>query len=384
MSAADKYAVTNEEDEPLLPVSSDKAAKPLTLRQQVYLYLEEPLSSTTAMVVTGFIFTCIALSVAAFVVESLPSMEQYHQMWFMLETFFVGVFTIEYIVRLWATVPEHKTLCQFIIDPFNVIDVLAIAPYYISLMLQFSTGEPHAGSLRFLRSLRLLRLLKLARYSQQAKIIAIALSRSGASLVMLACLLGCALTLFSTLIFLVERGTWDKDQGCYIRKEDGLCSPYQSIPESSWWVITSMTTVGYGDTFPKTNVGRVVAAFCMVGGILSVALPTTVLGVQFSDAYDAVTEEMASQAIRNTLPKGGLRDELGRTLANLEVFDAQMKKLFPELNASLLAVTEKHPIKRAAIDVGWAPLADANMNALQSVRQYLESIHEATKRPGQQ
>jgi len=333
------------------------------------------------MVVTGVLFTCIVLSVAAFVVESLPSMERYHQTWFILETFFVGVFTVEYLVRLWATVPEHKTLCQFIIDPFNVVDLLAIAPYYISLTMRFTTGAPSGEGFRVLRALRLLRLLKLARYSKQAKIIAIALSRSGASLVMLACLLGCALTLFSTLIFLVERGTWDAQQGCYVRKEDGACSPYQSIPEASWWAITTMSTVGYGDTFPKSHLGRVVAAFCMVGGILSVALPTTVLGVQFSDAYDEVTAEMHAQEIRNSLPTGGLHSELGRTLANLDVLGAQMDKLLPELNASLMKVTENCPMKRAAIDVGWAPLAEANTRALQSVKEYLQSIHEVVRRP---
>lgn len=385
MAAADKDPGGNDEDEPLLPSSSAKGVKQPTLRERVYLLMEEPLSSTAAMFVTGLIGTCIVLSVVAFCVETMPSMEQYRETWFMLETIFVGVFTAEYLIRLWSTVPEQKTFCSFVIDPFNVIDVLAIAPYYLTLIITLTMGGPAGVDLRVLRALRLLRLLKLARYSAQAKIIVIALSRSGASLVMLTFLLLFALILFSTLIFVVERGSWSAREGCYVRKEDGACSPFQSIPEASWWAITTMTTVGYGDVFPKSSLGRVVGACCMIGGILSVALPTTVLGVQFSDAYDDVTAEMQAQSIRKSLPEGhGLHDELAKSLANLEELGAQMRKLMPELNRSLLAVTANSPMKRAAVDAGWGPLADANDHALHSVQDYLRSIYEGAQRSAKQ
>lgn len=382
MAAADKGDDRHDEDEPLLPKSAAKKTAPLTLRQRAYLLMEEPSSSTAASVVTLLIAVCIVLSVAAFCAESIPSMEKYRKMWFYLETFFVAVFTIEYLGRLWATVPDQRTLGEFVSDPFNMIDVLAIAPYYLGILMTYTMGGPHGLDLRVLRALRLLRLLKLGRYSEQATIIVVALRRSGASLVMLMFFLLFALIFFSSMIFFVERGHWDAQAGCYVRKEDGACSPFQSIPESSWWAITTMTTVGYGDVFPKSTLGRIVGAFCMIGGILSVALPTTVLGVQFSDAYDEVSAEMQAKAIRKSLPAGrGLQDELGKTLMNLEGLGAELKRLLPEINESLLKVTERSPMKRAAINAGWAPLAHANVLALGSVMEFLTSIHKATRVP---
>lgn len=370
----------DDEDEPLLPGSASGRVKEKPgFRTQVYLMLEEPSSSTAAMAVTLFIGLCIVLSVVAFCIESIPSMERYKTYWFILETVFVVIFTIEFLIRLWVTVPDHQTFYRFITDPFNVIDVLAIAPYYVDVVMRLTVGTAHGVDLRILRALRLIRLLKLGRYSSQAKIIATALGRSGASLLMLVFLLLFALIFFSTLIFLVERGTWSAQNGCYVRKEDDACSPFQSIPEASWWAITTMTTVGYGDVFPKSDIGRVVAAFCMVVGILSVALPTTVLGVQFADAYDEVSEEMQAKAIRRSLPEGrGLHDELAKTMMNLEGLEAELTKLLPELHSSLLQVTENSPLKRAAVQAGWASLAEANVKALGSAQEFLRSIHQRT------
>merc|ERR1719201_1187200 len=74
------------------------------------------------------------------------------------------------------------------------------------------------------------------------------------------------------------------DKGCYTRELDGgKCSPYQSILLTLWWAITTMTTVGYGDTIPVSNAGRLVGGLAMLGGIIMLALPTTVFGAQFAE-----------------------------------------------------------------------------------------------------
>merc|ERR1719235_1445716 len=202
------------------------------------------------------------------------------------------------------------TFQKFVLDPMNIVDILSIAPFFIDLLLVYlNKGQGSNVDLRVLRALRLMRVFKIGRYSTQLQLIGGAMARSMGSLVMLGLCMIFALIIFSTMIFLVERGTWDESSACYVRlgdrtgSLDGLCSPFQSIPEASWWAITTMTTVGYGDTFPITSGGRVVGGLTMVIGILCVALPTTVLGVQFSDSFAAVTEEKQIQDLKARLPE---------------------------------------------------------------------------------
>merc|ERR1719387_1581193 len=150
-----------------------------------------------------------------------------------------------------------------------------------------------------------------------------------------------ATIIFATLIFLMERGIWDQDKGCYVRAGDqfsrygsldGECSPFESVPLAAWWAITTMTTVGYGDTFPITTSGRVIGAITMVIGILCIALPTTVLGVQFSEHFAEVTEEMAVRDVKNKIPdKEHLQDELRKEMDSIDELQQKIKDLLPQI-----------------------------------------------------
>jgi hypothetical protein len=177
----------------------------------------------------------------------------------------------------------------------NVIDLLAVLPFFIELLILY-TGT--YLDTRFLRSVRLLRLFKFGRHSTQLQLIMGGLKKSVWPLVLVFMMLALALVMFGTAMFMVERGKWDSVAQCYVRS-DGQCSPFQSIPQSFWWGIATLTTVGYGDVYPMTAAGRVVAAFAMVTGILCVALPTTVLGVQFSEAYADLKAQMEMDNLRN-------------------------------------------------------------------------------------
>jgi len=309
-----------------------------TIRHKVYQLFEEPESSRAAFFVVFFIIACIVASTIAFCLETVPSLEKHHEVFFILEIFFVTVFSIEYIARFWASVPEKMSCTKFFFAPLNLIDILSVLPFYIGLVMTYVLkGQQLELDLRVLRALRLVRIFKIGRYSSQLKLIAGAMERSMASLVMLGLCMIFALIIFSTLIFLVERGTWDAKQGCYVRTGDrmgsldGLCSPFQSIPEACWWAITTMTTVGYGDTFPITDGGRVVGGLTMVIGILCVALPTTVLGVQFSDSFAQVTEEKEIQDLKAKLPE---KDESSESSDAIE-FRRGALALIPSLNIAL-------------------------------------------------
>lgn len=277
-------------------------------RYSVYQLFDEPDSSTGAMVVFAIMMLLILLSVVCCIAETLPSLERDEdaQLFFWVtEIVVVLIFTVEYIVRFWAT-PLPK--CKFICQPFNVIDVLAILPFYVTLIIFMVHGPLEGGTfesvMRLLRSLRLLRVLRLGKYSEDLGYMSEALYRSTNFFVILAFLL-IALTLaFSSLIWIFERGEWDEKKKCFVRPAESHfsgCSPFDSVPQSSWWAIVTLSTVGYGDAFPISLGGRIVGGFAMFSGILAVALPTAVLGVEFIKHYQERLEEKKLLKMRQGL-----------------------------------------------------------------------------------
>lgn len=261
-------------------------------RYKMYLILEEPRSSLTALFVNFFLSLCIIGSTIVFAIETVPSEEQYQVVWWHFEIFFVAVFISEYLLRLWA---RRVSLLVFLTRPMNVVDLLAVLPFFLELTIIYTGGVLDT---RFLRSVRLLRLFKFGRHSTQLQLIIGGLKKSVWPLALVFLMLTLALVMFGTAMFMVERGTWSSSQKCYVRP-DGQCSPFESIPKSFWWGIATLTTVGYGDVYPITVGGRLVAGVAMIAGIVCVALPTTVLGVQFSEAYGDLKAQMEMDQLRN-------------------------------------------------------------------------------------
>jgi voltage-gated potassium channel len=261
-------------------------------RFKMYLVLEEPRSSVIALVVNFFLSLCIIGSTIIFAIETVPSEEQYQSVWWNFEIFFVSIFICEYLLRLWA---RRVSLLVFVTRPMNIIDLLAVVPFFLELTVLYTGGYL---DMRFLRSVRLLRLFKFGRHSTQLQLITGGLKKSIWPLALVFLMLALALVMFGTAMFMVERGSWDQEKQCYVRT-DGLCSPFESIPKSFWWGIATLTTVGYGDVYPITVQGRLVAAVAMIAGIVCVALPTTVLGVQFSEAYGDLKAQMEMDGLRN-------------------------------------------------------------------------------------
>lgn len=367
--------------EPLMGRRGERREEP-TLKHKVYELFEEPDSSRAAFCVVFFIILCIIASTITFCLETIPRMEKHHDIFWGLEIFFVTIFTIEYIFRFWASVPEKMSFAAFLFSPLNVIDLLSIAPFYLTLaMKHFAKSDYHLDfDLRVLRALRLVRIFKVGRYSSQLKLIAGAMERSMASLVMLGLCMVFALIIFSTLIFLVERGVWDSKQGCYIRTGegmgslDGLCSPFQSIPEAGWWAITTMTTVGYGDTYPITDGGRVIGGLTMVIGILCVALPTTVLGVQFSDSFAQVTEEKEIRDLKAKLPQQEeIRNELVKGMNYLDELHANLLKLLPEIEQQLLKVTSENKSRYDVVKASFGSISGSTGQSVQNCKNFLRS-----------
>jgi voltage-gated potassium channel Kch len=259
-------------------------------RHHVFQTLSEPGYSKFAAVFAICLGLAIVISTAFFVIETMPALGRdpwWRQTFFYAELFFVIIFSIEISLRFWSTPQSTK---EFLMDFMNVIDLLSILPFYFELGVVLFTGSKSTAGvdLRFLRAFRLTRMLKMGRFSGELQLLAEGLVRARVSIAMLMGTLILGMVFFATIMWLIERGIWHPNLQCFARVDDpnyNGCSPFESVPAGFWWGITTMTTVGYGDTFPITNWGRFVGGIAMLAGIFCVALPTGILCTEFSQLY---------------------------------------------------------------------------------------------------
>jgi len=286
-----------------------------------------------------FLGTCIALSTVAFILETVPSFERapgWGNYFFYAECFFVVIFTIEISLKFWST---SQTTLQFFKDFLNVIDILAILPFYVELFLLWYMGTKGGMvDLRFLRALRLMRMLKMGRFSGDLQLLAQGLIRARVSIFMLCGTLILGTIIFSVAMWITERGTWNAEKQCYARANEVFyngCSPFESVPVGFWWAITTMTTVGYGDAFPITPHGKVIGGIAMLAGIFCVALPTGILCTEFSKLYEEKRNSSKETQITSELqmrPKAELElfldgQKLAQSRHDLEFQLIYMKRL---------------------------------------------------------
>jgi voltage-gated potassium channel Kch len=138
--------------------------------------------------------------------------------------------------------------------------------------------------LRLIRLTRITRIFKMSKSFQGIIMLLTTLRKSATALLMLFAFMGVFSLLFATLIYTFEMGEYDEIRKQYVRP-DGSRSPYESIPTSMWWTIVTMTTVGYGDQFPVTELGKLVAVFTMFSGLIVLSLPITIIGANFDSEY---------------------------------------------------------------------------------------------------
>jgi voltage-gated potassium channel len=203
---------------------------------------------------------CIVISVLVVMLDSVASM---HHHWggalHFLEWMFTIIFTVEYIARV---ISVHKAT-GYIFSFMGMVDLLSTLPSYIGLLL---SGPTYTMALRLLRLLRIFRVLKLAYYLEESAVMAHALAASRRKLLVFLLAILLLVMILGTLMFVVE----------------GPENGYTSIPESIYWAIVTLTTVGYGDIAPRTPIGQVIASLVMILGYAIIAVPTGIVTVELA------------------------------------------------------------------------------------------------------
>jgi voltage-gated potassium channel len=223
----------------------------------------------SARLVHGGLVALILINITALVLESVPSLAASHSRVFhWIELVSAVLFTLEYAVRLWVA-PEHARYRglsdeaarrAYVLSPPALLDFLATVPLYTALL--------GYGDLKILLLFRLLRFFKLGRYSPGMASLGAALHAERKALAACIVILIGVMLLSATAMHFVEH--------------DVQPDKFGTIPDAMWWAIVTLTTVGYGDAFPVSPLGKVVASLTAVMGLVMLALPVGIIATAFA------------------------------------------------------------------------------------------------------
>ncbi len=263
-------------------MASDNIKELSPLREKIHEVIFEADTST------GKAFDVILLIaiVASLIVVMLESVEvlnvEYHDLFFVLEWGLTIFFTIEYTLRLYSVRKPMKYATSF----FGIIDLLAILPAFLSL---FIAGTHYLVVIRTLRILRVFRIFKLTKFLKESSLIMNALRASQAKITVFMVFVVLMVTIVGSIMYLIEGGT------------EG--SGFTSIPRSIYWAVVTLTTVGYGDIAPRTEIGQFLAAVVMIMGYAVIAVPTGIVSAEMVNSTNLEDEhkfdEVSTQACRS-------------------------------------------------------------------------------------
>ena len=267
------------------------------------------------------LFILIVLNIAAVCLESVKHIgNEYKAAFNAFEFFSVVIFSIEYVLRVWSA-PARNDLgnstniikrMKYIFSFTGLIDFLAIIP---SILPYFFGGL----DLRWLRVLRLLRLLKISNYSSALEDFFSAIKADWRS--------------FSAALYLMVIALFLSSALMYIAEHDSQPEKFSSIPETMWWGLITLTTVGYGDVSPVTPLGKIIGAFTAIMGVCTVALLTGIVASAFANQRAqkaAILEAEISQALSD----GVISDDEAQKIEKLR----KELNLSPEHSKSLVDI----------------------------------------------
>lgn len=244
----------------------------MKLKKKIYRLVEKGSHGSKINLMFDYvIMSLIILSIISIILESIKEIRPDFRLflkWF--DIFSVTIFSIEYIMRLYISDLTHpstnkfKSIFKFIFSTNGLIDLFAVLPFYLPMIIKID--------LRFLRTLRLiriLRILKINRYTKSLNLIWSVLKDKKSEL---------AVTGFVTLLLLIFASFV-----MYNVEGDMQPDAFPNILASFWWAVATLTTVGYGDVYPITGLGKLISGLIALMGIGIVALPTGIIGSGFMD-----------------------------------------------------------------------------------------------------
>ncbi|KAL7839107.1 hypothetical protein SRHO_G00257650 [Serrasalmus rhombeus] len=257
-------------------------------RKKIWNLMENPVSSIPAKLIAVFSSICVLASLVSMTLDTVEEMEYLTPTGELsgktylahIETVCVSFFTAEYLLRLIST-PQ---LASFAKSALNIVDLLAILPQYLQLALEWFASDNYGKHiadmntvgrigqvLRVMRLLRIFRILKLARHSTGLRAFGFTLRQCYQQVGCLLLFIVLGIFIFSAMVYSVEH--------------DMPNTNFTSIPHAWWWATVSISTVGYGDMYPETLLGRIFAFGCISFGIILNGLPISMLFNKFSDYY---------------------------------------------------------------------------------------------------
>ncbi|XP_030307082.1 potassium voltage-gated channel subfamily A member 4 isoform X2 [Calypte anna] len=307
------------EDEGFVKEEEDRPLPENEFKKQVWLLFEYPESSSPARGIAIVSVLVILISIVIFCLETLPEFRDdkefvmslslgkglaneslhldagehtiFNDPFFIVETVCIIWFSFEFTVRCFAC----PSKAQFFKNVMNIIDIVSILPYFITLGTDLAQEQGSNGQqamsfaiLRIIRLVRVFRIFKLSRHSKGLQILGHTLRASMRELGLLIFFLFIGVILFSSAVYFAEA--------------DEPATHFQSIPDAFWWAVVTMTTVGYGDMKPITVGGKIVGSLCAIAGVLTIALPVPVIVSNFNYFYHRETEnEEQTQLMQNAV-----------------------------------------------------------------------------------
>ena len=305
-----------------------------TLRQKVYALVNETPDSGKLHEIFDFIIVLwVLISVACVILESVESINYYfHDEFIIIDTIAVAIFSTEFLMRIYSCTEDPKYQhwlagrINFSRQLSSLIDIVAIAPFFLESLLD------HLFDLRFLRVFRLMRLFKLGRHSAATKSLFYVIQREWP-------VMKAAIFIMLMLVMLAA---------ClgYLFEHEAQPDKFENIPQSIYWAVITLASVGYGDISPVTPAGRTITIILALLGIGIFAIPAAILASAFSDQL-RIERETMKQELYEMLGDGKISPE-ERTIIDAEakrlhLSKAEVDRLLEKAKMELGLITHPDP-----------------------------------------
>ncbi|KAI6192576.1 BTB domain-containing protein [Aphelenchoides besseyi] len=251
------------------------------IQRKVWELMEHPDSSIAARILAFISISVIIISIVSFCLETIPDLKtdddvdrEWSSPFFFIEFVCCIWFSAEFLLRLGSSPSKTKFIKSFL----NILDVIAVVPFFINLIWASVSEASHDKNssisfsvLRIIRLVRVFRIFKLGRHSVGLQVLGKTFRASVQEFLLLIFFMVIALVLFSS--------------GIYFAEQNEPNSKFTSIPASFWFVLATITTVGFGDLVPTSVYGKIIGGICALVGILSLSLPVPIIVANFKHFY---------------------------------------------------------------------------------------------------